>query len=125
MAKVLGIGGIFFKAEDGAALREWYGRVLGLSAEDWGGVVFPPIDRGYQVWSPFKADTDHFQPSTHPYMINLMVDDLDGVLAKAAAEGVQPTGRQDDEAFGKFAWVMDPNGLKVELWEPAPEPPKT
>lgn len=122
MAKVLGIGGVFFKAEDGAALRDWYARVLGFQTEEWGGAVFQPQDRGYQVWSPFKPDSDHFSPSTLPFMINLMVDDLDGVLAKAASEGVEPTGRQDDEAFGKFAWVVDPNGLKVELWEP-PAPP--
>jgi len=118
MAQVLGIGGVFFKADDGQGLRDWYARVLGLSVEDWGGVIFKPSGRGHQVWSPFKADTDYFKPSPHPYMINLMVDDLDGVLKKAAAEGVEPVGRQDDESFGKFAWLMDPNGLKVELWEP-------
>ena len=122
MAKVLGIGGVFFKAEDGAGLSDWYARVLGFTLEDWGGVVFPATGTAYQVWSPFKADTDYFQPSPHPDMINLMVDDLDGVLAKAAAAGVEPVGRQDDESFGKFAWLMDPNGLKVELWEPAAEP---
>jgi predicted enzyme related to lactoylglutathione lyase len=122
MAQVLGIGGIFFKAEDGDALKDWYVRVLGFKTEDWGGVVFQPQPRGYQVWSPFKADTDYFAPSAAPYMLNLMVDDLDGVLAKAKAEGVEPTGRQDDETFGKFAWIMDPNGLKVELWEPAAKP---
>jgi len=121
MAKVLGIGGVFFKAADPKAVGEWYARVLGMTPEAWGGVVFPQQGRGSQVWTPFKADTDHFQPSTLPYMINLMVDDLDGVLAKAAAEGVEPTGRQDDESFGKFAWIMDPAGLKIELWEPAPE----
>jgi catechol 2,3-dioxygenase-like lactoylglutathione lyase family enzyme len=125
MAKVLGIGGVFFKAEDGQAVRDWYARVLGFTVEDWGGVVFPATGTAYQVWSPFKADTDYFQPSASPYMLNLMVDDLDGVLAKAKAEGVEPTGRQDDENFGKFAWVMDPNGLKVELWEPAAKPPST
>ena len=118
MAKVLGIGGVFFKAEDGAGLSDWYARVLGFDVERWGGVVFQPHGRGYQVWSPHKPDSDHFQPSTAPFMINLMVDDLDGVLAKAKAEGVEATGRQDDDSFGKFAWIMDPNGLKVELWEP-------
>lgn len=123
MAQVLGIGGVFFKAQDGPALRDWYARVLGFKVEDWGGVVFQPSGRGYQVWSPFKADTDYFAPSTHPYMLNLMVDDLEGVLANAAAEGVEPTGRQDDENFGKFAWVVDPNGLKVELWQPPESAP--
>ena len=122
MAKVLGIGGVFFKAADPKAVGEWYARVLGMTPEAWGGVVFPQQARGYQVWTPFKAETDHFQPSTLPFMLNLMVDDLDGVLAKAAAEGVEPTGRQDDESFGKFAWIMDPTGLKIELWEPAGTP---
>lgn len=124
MAQVLGIGGIFFKAEDGDAVRAWYARVLGFKIEDWGGAVFPATGRAYQIWTPFKADTDYFGPSAS-YMVNLMVDDLEGVLAHAKAEGVEPTGRQDDEAFGKFAWLMDPNGLKIELWEPAAEPPKT
>ncbi|THD79855.1 MAG: VOC family protein [Phenylobacterium sp.] len=123
MAQVLGIGGVFFKAADKTAVKDWYRRVLGFEITDWGGVVFPNAGIGQQVWSPFDADTKHFEPSTAPYMINLMVDDLDGVLAKAAAEGVEPTGRQDDEAFGKFAWIMDPNGIKVELWEPAAEAP--
>lgn len=119
MAQVLGIGGIFFKAQDGDAAKAWYARVLGFKVEDWGGATFPAHDRGYQVWTPFKADSDYFPG---PYMINLMVDDLDGVLAKAKAEGVEPTGRQEDETYGKFAWIVDPNGLKVELWEPAAKP---
>jgi catechol 2,3-dioxygenase-like lactoylglutathione lyase family enzyme len=119
MAKVLGIGGVFFKASDPSALQDWYRRVLGFDISEWGGAVFRPPDGGSQAWNPFAADTEHFAPSDLPFMINLTVDDLDGVLAKAAAEGVEPTGRQDDDSFGKFAWVMDPNGLKVELWEPA------
>jgi predicted enzyme related to lactoylglutathione lyase len=119
MAKVIGIGGIFFKAADGEALRAWYGRVLGVEFADWGGVVFQHPDRGYQVFSPFKADTDYFKPSSQAFMINLMVDDLDGVLARARSQGVEPTGPEESE-FGRFAWVMDPAGIKVELWEPPP-----
>jgi catechol 2,3-dioxygenase-like lactoylglutathione lyase family enzyme len=121
MAQVLSIGGVFFKAQDGAALRDWYARVLGFQFDKWGGIVFKPPAGAKQVWSAFKADSDYFAPSTLPFMVNLMVDDLDGVLAKAAAEGVEPTGRQDDETYGKFAWIVDPNGLKVELWEPPGE----
>jgi catechol 2,3-dioxygenase-like lactoylglutathione lyase family enzyme len=117
MARVLGIGGVFFKAHDKAALEDWYRRVLGFEISEWGGAMFPTVEGGTQVWSPFAADTDHFQPSTLPFMINLSVDDLDGILARAKAEGVEPTGRQDDDAYGKFAWLMDPNGLKVELWQ--------
>jgi len=118
MARVLGIGGIFFKAADTRAVGDWYARVLGFEIQDWGGAVFPPPAKGYSVWSPFQDTTDHFGPSTLPFMINLMVDDLDGVLARAKAEGVEPLKRDDNDQFGKFAWVLDPAGVKIELWEP-------
>ena len=119
MAKVLGIGGVFFKAQDGDAVRDWYRRVLGFTIDDWGGVAFPHPDRGVVVWSPFKADSSYFEPSVQPFMINLIVDDLDGVLEKAKTEGVEALGRDDSDAHGRFAWVLDPAGVKVELWEPA------
>ncbi len=118
MAKVLGIGGVFFKAEDGAALGEWYKRVLGVEVSEWGGAMFPPHGRAYQIWSPFKADSTYFEPSKSAFMINFMVDDLEGVLAKAAAEGVEPLGRELSDDNGKFAWLLDPAGIKIELWEP-------
>ena len=73
---------------------------------------------GYTIWSPFKAATTYFAPSTAPFMVNFIVDDLDGVLARAAAAGVHPTGRDDSDENGRFAWLMDPAGLKIELWEP-------
>jgi predicted enzyme related to lactoylglutathione lyase len=123
MAKVLGIGGFFFKTEDPKAVREWYARVLGFEIHDWGGAIFKHPKVGNTNWSPFDADTKYFAPSDAPFMINFLVDDIDGVLAKAAAEGVEPTGRQDEGGMGRFAWLMDPAGVKVELWEPAkPEP---
>lgn len=118
MAKVLGIGGVFFKAEDGGAVGEWYSRVLGIEVSDWGGAVFPSHSHAYQVWSPFKADTKYFEPSAAGFMINFMVDDLEGVLAKAAAAGVEPLGRELSDDNGKFAWLLDPAGIKIELWEP-------
>ena len=118
MAKVLGIGGVFFKAEDPQAVRDWYARVLGFDIHDWGGTVFKPTRAGSANWSPFAADTQYFAPSTAPFMINFMVDDLDGVLAKAAAEGAEALGRQDEE-YGRFAWLLDPAGVKIELWEPS------
>ena len=117
MAKVLGIGGVFFKTQDPQALRDWYARVLGFEVNDWGGVAFEPPPGGSQAWSIFAADTDHFAPSEQPFMINLTVDDLDGVLARAAEAGVEPLGRQNDDTFGHFAWLMDPAGVKVELWQ--------
>jgi catechol 2,3-dioxygenase-like lactoylglutathione lyase family enzyme len=119
MARVLGIGGVFFKAADPAALRAWYTRVLGFDVTDWGGALFGPLDRGHTVWSPFADDTTYFQPSAHRFMINLMVDDLDGVLARVTQEGVPILDRQVMGGMGRFAWIMDPEGIKIELWEPA------
>ena len=121
MAKVLGLGGVFFKAEDPAAVGAWYARVLGFEVSDWGGVAFKPTRVGGTNWSPFAADTHYFEPSQAPFMINFIVDDLDGVLARAAAEGVEPTGRQEED-MGRFAWLIDPAGVKIELWEPVKSP---
>ena len=118
MGKVLGIGGVFFKAGDNVEVRDWYAKVLGFEVADWGGVVFPHPATGYQGWSPFKADSDYLDPSPHPMMINLIVDDLDEVLAKAKAAGVEPLRRDDGDDAGRFAWLLDPMGIKVELWEP-------
>ena len=122
MGKVLGIGGVFFKAGDDDAVRDWYARVLGFEVAEWGGVVFPHPAKGYQVWSPFKGDTTYFDPSPHPMMINLIVDDLDVVLAKAKAAGADALGRDDSDPAGCFAWLLDPMGVKVELWEPKASP---
>jgi predicted enzyme related to lactoylglutathione lyase len=127
MARVLGIGGLFFKSPDGDGLRAWYERVLGLEFTDWGGVLFTPDVAAAQpgaatVFSPFAADTDYFAPSTKEFMFNLMVDDLDGVLARARAEGVEPVRLFPDEINGRFAHIMDPEGRKIELWEPKPMP---
>lgn len=120
MAKVLGIGGVFFKAEEPSAVADWYARVLGFDRQEWNGAMWPHGALGYTIWSPFKADSDYFAPSTAAFMINFIVDDLDGVLAHALSEGVEPTGRDDSDGNGKFAWIMDPAGVKIELWEPAP-----
>ncbi|MES1200431.1 MAG: VOC family protein [Pseudomonadota bacterium] len=122
MAQVLGVGGIFFKAKDGTALRDWYKRVLGLDFADWGGVVFRPEPMAAQpgaatVFCTFNADTDYFDKA---FMINLVVDDLDGVLLRAADAGVTPTKLQKGEANGDFAHIVDPESNKVELWQPKP-----
>jgi catechol 2,3-dioxygenase-like lactoylglutathione lyase family enzyme len=90
MAKVLGLGGVFYKAEDPAAVRDWYARVLGFEIHSWGGAVFKSPRTVTTNWALFGADTQYFAPSTAPFMINFVVDDIDGVLAKAAAEGVEP-----------------------------------
>ena len=117
MAKVVGLGGVFIKAADMAAWRAWYRDVLGVGFEDFGGAVFRHPDAGFTTLAPFAADTDYFQPSSQPFMINLIVEDIDGVLAAARAAGVEPVGRQDED-YGRFAWLIDPAGVKVELWEP-------
>jgi predicted enzyme related to lactoylglutathione lyase len=121
MATVLGIGGLFVKADDPEALGAWYARVLGFELSDHGGAMWPPPADGYTLWSPFKADSDYFAPSRLPVMLNLRVDDLDGMVARAEAAGETILGRQD-ESYGRFAWLMDPQGLKIELWQHA-EPP--
>jgi predicted enzyme related to lactoylglutathione lyase len=120
MAKALGVGGIFFKARDPAALLEWYSRALGLPAAD-GCVAFAPADmpeRSYMVWSPFAAGTDYFEPSPQPFMFNLVVDDVEGALAQVEAAGGQRVGTIDDYDYGRFGWFLDPEGNKVEVWEP-------
>ena len=85
--------------------------------EDFGAALFRHPDAGFATLAPFPLDTDYFLPSSQPFMINLIVEDLDGVLAAAATAGALPTGRQD-EPYGRFAWLIDPAGVKVELWEP-------
>lgn len=124
MAQVVGIGGVFFKSRDPQALAEWYGKTLGLKIESWGGVVLPLRDPKHapkgagQVWSPFRQDTDYFAPSGREYMINFEVDDLDAMLTRLIEKGVTILGRDDNDQSGKFAWFLDPEGTKIELWQP-------
>jgi predicted enzyme related to lactoylglutathione lyase len=120
MAKVIGFGGIFFKSRDPGALAEWYAQHLGLPVEAWGGARFDGESQqpGYTMWSPFAADTKYFSPSTQPYMINFRVDDLDGLLARLRDAGVTVDDRVEDSEYGRFGWVMDPEGTRIELWQP-------
>lgn len=126
MKHVLGIGGIFFKADDPEKLAAWYQRHLGLDVEEYGGVTFregvaddsAPRRQAHTVWSPFAADTDYFSPSEKPFMINFRVANLDALLAKLRAEGVTVEERTEKSEFGYFGWAMDPEGNKIELWEP-------
>lgn len=126
MAKVIGVGGIFFKAEDPKATMAWYARVLGVELNDWGGADFLHADtaRAFPagartILGPFQDTSAYFAPSSQPFMINLMVDDLDAMLARVKNEGVPLEGEPQSFDYGRFAWVMDPNGIKIELWEPA------
>lgn len=120
MAKVLGLGGVFFKAKDPRKLSAWYARWLGLDVKDWGGVVFSAKGlpaSAYAVWSPFEARTRYFSPSKKPFMVNLMVDDLDAMLKRLARSGVDVMPKREESEFGRFGWFVDPDGNKVELWE--------
>jgi catechol 2,3-dioxygenase-like lactoylglutathione lyase family enzyme len=123
MAKVTGLGGIFYKAEDPERTRLWYQETLGIGGE-WGATFAWKNDsaEAYSLLSPFKADTDYFDPGTARFMINLRVDDLDAFIAVLEAKGIEILGTQNEE-YGKFAWLVDCDGIKVELWEqigPAP-----
>jgi predicted enzyme related to lactoylglutathione lyase len=120
MAKVTGLGGIFFKSRDPAALGAWYAQHLGLNVEEWGGVRFDENERrpGYTLWSPFAADTGYFGPGAQSYMINFRVDDLDALLAQLRSAGVAVDERVDESEFGRFGWITDPEGTRIELWQP-------
>lgn len=124
MKRVTGIGGVFFKAKDPAALREWYRTHLGLKIEEWGGAVFlwstpdSPGSDGATVWNVFEESSQYFIPSGAPFMVNYRVDDLDALLAALRAEGCEVEDKTEESELGKFGWIMDPEGNKVELWEP-------
>ena len=124
MARVTGFGGIFFKSPDPKALSAWYRDVLGIEPSEYGGAMLrydAPGHPEFVVWNPFAADTQYFEPSKREFMVNFAVDDIDAMVAAIEAKGVTVLGRQD-ENYGRFAWIMDPEGNKIELWEP-PRPP--
>ena len=124
MAKVTGIGGVFFLAQgDSQALSAWYAQHLGVNLEDWGGAIMnwshdSLPDGGMTVWNVAATDSDWFQPSNARFMINYRVEDLHALVATLKAEGCNVMEKIDDSEFGKFAWVIDPEGNKVELWQP-------
>ncbi len=124
MAKVTGIGGVFFKsAGKGSELAAWYEKNLGISLESWGGAILSwpedkAVDGGMTVWSTANADSKWFAPSESSFMINYRVDDMDELLAQLKANGIEILKGPDTEDNGKFAWIMDPDGNKIELWEP-------
>jgi len=126
MNRVTGIGGIFFKARNPAVLREWYRRHLGIPIEEWGGAVFRwndagnPGGIGTTVWSPFEEASTYFAPSVATFMINYRVADLRAVLALLREEGCQVDDKVEESEQGIFGWVMDPEGNRIELWQPPP-----
>ena len=124
MARVTGIGGVFLKSKgSGAALAAWYQKHLGMSLEDFGGAILRwpddrAEDRGLTVWHTANSDSKWFSPSDSSFMINYRVDDLGALLEQLRAGGVEALQGPESHENGKFAWIMDPDGNKVELWEP-------
>lgn len=125
MKRVTGIGGVFFKAKDPQALGEWYKKHLGIDVQAWGGAVFETTDSAGKVvtdataWRIANQNDEAFKPTKAPFMINYLVEDLTGLLKGLRDEGCEVIGEFDEGDMGKFGWVLDPEGNKVELWEPA------
>lgn len=124
MKRVTGIGGIFFNAKDPALLHAWYKRHLGIDVQEWGGTAFNWTDdagkpvAGTTVWCINAVDSGHFAPGTAPFMVNYRVHDLNALLQALRDEGCNVLDKTEDSEYGKFGWVIDPEGNKVELWEP-------
>jgi predicted enzyme related to lactoylglutathione lyase len=124
--RVTGIGGVFFKVADPAATKAWYQENLGIEPDEHGNVAFEwrekenPETVGQTVWSPFKKTSTYFDPSTSPFMLNFRVRDLHKMLAQLKAAGCTVDAKTEEGEYGKFGWVMDPDGTRIELWEPPP-----
>lgn len=125
--RVTGIGGIFFKTKDPKMIREWYKKHLGIKTPDEYGGIFEwrksdePDKKGYTVWSPFAEDTKYFEPSTKDFMFNYRVNDLKSLLSELKKSGVIVIDKIEELEYGKFGWIVDPEGNKIELWEPVDE----
>jgi predicted enzyme related to lactoylglutathione lyase len=120
--KVTGLGGVFFKASDPPRMYHWYEQHLGLRSQD-GGVFFRWREKeadtpGATVWAIFDRDSKYFDPSQAAFMLNYRVDDLDALLTRLQAEGVEVDEKREDSQYGRFAWITDPEGNRIELWEP-------
>ena len=128
MKRVVGIGGVFIKSKDPEALKAWYRTHLGMDIQDWGGMAFQwstpenPNPDGATVWSVFAESSPYFAPSNSQFMVNYRVENLHAVLDVLRTEGCEVDSKTDESEFGKFGWVMDPDGNRVELWEPPPGP---
>lgn len=118
---ITGIGGVFIKSKDPKALKAWYRDVLGLKLEPWGGAALSYTAPGHPpvvVWNPISQTDDYMAPSTREFMVNFAVDDLDAFVAMLTKKGVTILKRDDSDPSGNFAWIMDPDGTKIELWQP-------
>ena len=126
MAKVTGVGGVFFKTKDPESTKNWYKQHLGFDTNEWGATFTfrkeeQPDKRGYLQWSPFKEDTKYFDPSEKEFMVNYRVDDLEALVATLRENGVTICDEIETYDYGKFIHIMDGDGNKIELWEPVDE----
>jgi len=126
MKKVIGIGGVFFKCKDPDQMREWYGQNLGLITNEYGSLFefrssSTPNKKEYLQWSTMSENSKHFAPSQKQFMINYRVENLISLLEELKNSGVELIGEMEEYEYGKFAWILDPEGNKIELWEPVDE----
>jgi predicted enzyme related to lactoylglutathione lyase len=117
MAKILGLGGVFIKCADTKAYTDWWKTHMGVDISDYNSMDWPSDGKGVTLVSPFKQTTDYFDPSTERFMINLRVDDVPAMLEKARTGGAKIIGEVSDEGYGVFGWFLDPEGVKIELWQ--------
>lgn len=118
---ITGVGGIFIKSPNPKALRAWYRDVLGINLEKWGGAMLKydaPKHPPAVIWNVFPKDSDYMAPSQREFMLNFAVDDMDAFVATLTSKGVTILKRDDSDPSGKFAWIVDPDGTKIELWQP-------
>lgn len=124
MKRVTGIGGVFFKSKNSELLQAWYQKHLGIEIEPWGGYAFKwrtddnPTGEGTTAWNIFDADTEYFNPGKSDFMINYRVENLDELLRLLRSEGCQVEAKVEESEYGKFGWVIDPDGNRIELWQP-------
>ncbi len=117
MAKVLGFGGVFLKVKDPKAYAEWYQKALGVDITSWGTMEWEADGNGRTMFSPFASATTYLEPSPRAFMINLRVDDVKSLITQARGHGASIVGEIDDTEYGIFGWFIDPEGIKIELWQ--------
>lgn len=122
--RITGLGGIFVKSRDPKALAAWYRDVLGIAVESYGIAMLrydAPGHPPFVVWRGLKQTSSYTEPSPREFMLNFAVDDLDAFIARLTAKGVAILKRDDSDPSGHFAWILDPDGTKIELWQPTAE----
>ena len=121
--KITGLGGVFFKCKDPQAMRDWYNKNFGLSNDKYGHPFVwkkheAPEQNGYTVWNPFDDNSDYFKPSKQKYMINYRVENIEELMKNLKKADITIVGEIESFDYGKFGWILDPEGNKIELWEP-------